>query len=269
MDRNDVGERHKNILEINLSVGDFHSGLASKQRDDRTKRIELIRRTETKPVNLELSSIQKKSIAIFNSRSTARKKSGSNYDSFRDRLRKSLNSKSIPKLLTHHSLKSINGAVIMKYGDRPYKLRDHLPFAVDYQNAAVYSDLNNDPIKVLPEAEQQSVYAENILQLEDRMKTDLPFIGPEEQAQDCYHVYNHAKQPSVPKLKRPNHALEIASSNHEDSSVISSKNFQVLPPEEVTYREENLMGLRLQGKNVYDSERKAYLNVINELLVEL
>ena len=55
--------------------------------------------------------------------------------------RKSLDHKSIcntrnmPTMLRQsHSLESLNSSVIARYYDRPLKLRNHLPFAVDYQN---------------------------------------------------------------------------------------------------------------------------------------
>ena len=34
----------------------------------------------------------------------------------------------------------------------------------------------------------------------------------------------------------------------------------------MVYNEEDLMGLKLNGKNVYDSEKKAYLRIIDDLL---
>ena len=48
---------------------------------------------------------------------------------------------SIPKQLDNHTLDSINKAVILRYEDRPLKLRNHLPFAVDYENKAFHSSL--------------------------------------------------------------------------------------------------------------------------------
>ena len=36
--------------------------------------------------------------------------------------------------------------------------------------------------------------------------------------------------------------------------------------ERVLYREEDLMGLKLEGTSVYDAEKKTYLKVINDLM---
>jgi len=52
-----------------------------------------------------------------------------------ERLKKRMKIRHIPSLLNqNHSLQSLNSTVIARYHDRPLKLRNHLPFAVDYKN---------------------------------------------------------------------------------------------------------------------------------------
>ena len=66
--------------------------------------------------------------------------------------------------------------VIMKYGDRPLKLRSHLPFAVDYENTAFQSSLLE-----VSDQELSKIYQTNIRDVQDRLQDDLCIIGPTEE----------------------------------------------------------------------------------------
>ena len=68
----EIPEKYKNVLEISTRVGSMDSGLISKHRDDRTRRIEIIRRTESRPINLDLNDVQKRSVQIFREKNKKR-----------------------------------------------------------------------------------------------------------------------------------------------------------------------------------------------------
>ena len=48
--KDDIDQKHKHIIEVNQRVGGMFSGLETNFRDERTKRISIIRKTETKPL---------------------------------------------------------------------------------------------------------------------------------------------------------------------------------------------------------------------------
>lgn len=62
--------------------------------------------------------------------------------------------------------------VIMKYEDRPLKLRSHLPFAVDYENKAFHSEQ-----LAIPEQDLNKIYQANIRDVQDRLQDDLAVVG--------------------------------------------------------------------------------------------
>lgn len=65
---NDIKKKHKNVLEINARLSPLAGGpldVATKIRDDRTRRLEIVRKTETSPVDLEFNEAQESSLRVF------------------------------------------------------------------------------------------------------------------------------------------------------------------------------------------------------------
>lgn len=58
----------QNILHIHSSCGRALSGLSSRLIDDRSQRITIIRKSETKPLKFELNDAQKKSLELIRSK---------------------------------------------------------------------------------------------------------------------------------------------------------------------------------------------------------
>ena len=71
----------------------------------------------------------------------------------KDKLKQIMKKQKLPQQLQQHSLSSLSVPVLVKYQDRPFKLRNHLPFAVDYDNTAFPSRQLE-----IPEQQKQQIF---------------------------------------------------------------------------------------------------------------
>ena len=217
-----------------------------------------MRKSESKPITLELNAAQKKSLELIRSKygkvnSSFQRKSTLNAAEKRQdaeaRFRAKEEEKGLPKQLGGHTLKSVSRSVIARYRDRPFKLRQHLPFAVDYDNVA----FNTASLK---HSGSEATYAKNIRDFRERMDY-LSRVGsnPEEDAVE--------KRLARLVNKRGSAAAET---NPDASQVHAAKDLLLTSAPQ--YQEEDVLGLRVHGASVYDSEKKSLLNTIDELLGE-
>lgn len=172
-----------NVLTLRNSIGSKQRGqVTSYFKDDRTARVTLVRRMHfaTPPNEIELNLAQKNRIAeykelksiteetrrvkpVFFSKPAQHKTDASPEariladDRFlkRNRIRK------MPQeLMNGHTLQSINQDVLIRYHDRPEKLREHLPFGVSEQNYTLKFDAErHDTQRSIPVVNESLRYA--------------------------------------------------------------------------------------------------------------
>jgi hypothetical protein len=124
-----------------VEAGGRFSGLWADAKDNRSKRIEIIRKTNDAPVSeltaqqickIDLHDIKKGIKKVKNKATTSQV--GSQRTLELEPLKRSISQlKKLPKELAPelnrgHTLKSINDQVIRRFADRPSKLKMHLPY---------------------------------------------------------------------------------------------------------------------------------------------
>ena len=141
--------------------------------------------------------------------------------------------------------------MLSRYHDRPLKLRQHLPFAVDYRNAS-FNTSTDDP----PSPSQQALYTKNIQTFNERLGY-LSSVGTDPQEE--------ALEKKLAGIKKKEQTAD-GDANKLNSQVQSLKD--ILETSAPIYKEEDIQGLFIKGTSVYDSEKKALLNTIDELVHE-
>ena len=170
-----------------------------------------------------------------------------------------------------HSLRSIGDSVLIQYHDRPYKLRNHLPFAVDYSNNSLqeggqskHPGAAGRPKTASVKLSSRNPKAQG--QAGDNSQSTDPNQEGRNQPHDAAKAQASHAGPKQNDAANPagDYTDTYPQQNYTSSSKrITLKDMQKNPP---IYREEDVAGLYIKGTNVYHSEKKHFMNLLDDLL---
>lgn len=199
----------------------------------------------------------------------------------------------------NHSLKSINSAVIARYHDRPLKLRNHLPFAVDYNNNSLQqnsdlaqssSTLYNTGSQMRPltavlnkGSNSKSLLNEKVPPNSQTITDGVTQIpaeasSPQKKPQRGSSAFvKFGRKGAVEETTYDTGSNELTNSDGKTTQTVMNYGYNTTqktkkikikdllknPP---VYREEDLQGLCIRGKNVYQGEKQHLMNMLDELL---
>lgn len=260
-----MGHKKELVINARLGRGAGNPDVGTGIRDDRTRRIEIVRKTEALPIDLDFNQAQENKLRIFKAKEGKVYKPVQSMPILKtqhDKLKQQLKRTQIPKQLESHTLQSISMPVIMKYEDRPLKLRNHLPFAVDYENTAFHSG----PL-AMPEQDLNKVYQANIREVQDRLQEDLCVVGLTREQQQARK--RGLKDGAAGRLGDAVPGFMKLSSSFDGEKLTKSQSKltrQDALHDAPAYKEEDVLGLKLRGTHVYSAEKRAFNKVIDVLM---
>ena len=223
-----------------------------------------MRKTEALPIDLDFNEAQENKLRIFKAKEGKVFKPVQSMPVLKtqlDKLKQQLKRTQIPKQLESHTLQSISMPVIMKYEDRPLKLRNHLPFAVDYENAAFHSG----PLAIA-EQDLNKVYQANIREVQDRLQEDLCVVGLTREQQQARKRGQKdgatGRGDAMPGFMKLSSSFDGEQLTKPQPKLTRQDVLNDAP----AYKEEDVLGLKLRGTHVYSAEKRAFHKVIDELM---